>query len=136
MKQRVIATVLVLLLAVPTIVTGQTLQSAAIREASKVATQPAQVGPNPYKIPAIALMAGGAGLLILGLAQERGVRAEGDIFNDTFEVKETGGSKTALTVLGVLAAGSGVGLWFWGEGKKNRPNISMTPTKVQIGFRF
>jgi len=122
--------------ATPTVVAGQTMRAAAIREASRVAAQSAYVGSNPYKIPAIALMAGGAGLVILGLAQERGVRAEGDIFNDTFEVKETGGSKTALTMLGVLAAGSGVGLWFWGESKKNRTNISMTRSSFQIAFRF
>lgn len=136
MKQRVIATVMALSFATPTLVAGQTIQAAAIREASKVANQPAKVGSNPYRTPAIALMAGGTGLLILGLAQERGVKTEGDIFNDTFEVKETGGSKTALIVLGVLAAGSGAGLWFWGEDKKNGGRLSIGPTSVSVRFAF
>lgn len=117
----------------PASAAAQSLMASVEREAKKVAFQitPAK---NPYKVPAIALMAGGAGLLMLGLMQDRGAEVESGSTGVT--VTEKGGSKTALTVLGIAAAGAGAGLWFWGENKKNRPNISMTPSRVQIGFRF
>ncbi len=127
-------TVIVLLVAfLPTSAAAQSLMASADREAKKVALQ-ATPAKNPYKVPAIALMAGGGGLLLLGLMQDRGAEVESG--SAGVSVTEKGGSKTALTVLGVLAAGSGAGLWFWGENKKNRPNISMTPSGVRVGFRF
>lgn len=136
MKAKLVIHCLTLSLILPTAVAAQSIEAAAARAATNLAAQSQAPAQNPYKLPALGLMAGGAGLLILGLMQERGVKAEGDIFEDNFTVKETGGSKTALTVLGVVAAGAGAGLWFWGEDKKNRPSISMTPSRIQIGFRF
>lgn len=135
MVRRLSVAVLVLSL-LPTSAAAQSLTAALNREAKAIAersTQPV-ANKNPYKTPAIALMAGGAGLLVLGLMQDRG--AEVSTGGSNVSVKETGGSKTALTVLGAAAAASGVGLWFWGENKKARPAISFTPTKFQVGFRF
>lgn len=132
MLRRLSALVLVLTF-LPTTAAAQSLMASAEREAKKIALQ-ATPAKNPYKVPAIALMAGGAGLLVIGLMQDRGAEVESG--SSGVSVTEKGGSKTALTVLGIAAAGAGAGLWFWGENKKNRPNISMTPSKFQIGFRF
>lgn len=137
MKMRVVAALVIVSFAVPSSVMAQSLRAAAVRKASDVASQNSTVADNPYKTPALVLMAGGAGLLVIGLMQERGVKAEGDIFDDEFAVKETGGSKTALIVLGAAAAASGAGLWFWGENKKNaRADAAFTPAGVRLRVRF
>lgn len=134
MLRRLSVAILVLSL-LPTSAAAQSLRAALDREVKAIAEQsiPA-ANQNPYKTPAIALMAGGAGLLVLGLTQDRG--AEVSTGGSSVSVKETGGSKTTLTVLGAAAAASGVGLWFWGENKKSRPAISFTLTKFQVDFRF
>lgn len=72
---------------------------------------------NPYKVPALGLMAGGAGLLVVGLLQDRG--AEVSTSGTSVAVRETGGSKTALMTLGVGAGAGGALLWFLGENRKN-----------------
>lgn len=134
MVRRLSVAVLVLSL-LPTSAAAQSLRSALDREAKAIAAQATPVvTKNPYKTPAIALMAGGAGLLVLGLMQDRG--AEVSTGGSGVSVKETGGSKTALTVLGVAAAASGAGLWFWGEKKKASPAISLTPRTIGVRFSF
>ncbi len=88
-------------------------EQAALAAAQQTASAPKG---NPYKTPALVLMAGGAGLLVLGLLQDRG--AEVSTSAQGVAVKETGGSKTALTVLGVTAGAGGAALWFLGENKR------------------
>lgn len=137
MKKRVLAALVIVIFAIPSPAMAQSLRASADRKASELALQNTNAASNPYKTPAIALMAGGAGLLLIGLMQERGVRTEGDIFGGNIAVKETGGSKTALVVLGTVAAASGAGLWFWGENKKGgRADAALTPTGLRLRVRF
>ena len=98
------------------------IRTSIAEQAALAAAQQTTSSPrvNPYKTPAIGLMAGGAGLLILGLLQDRG--AEVSTAGTTVSVKEKGGSKTALTALGVLAGAGGATLWFLGEKKKALPS--------------
>lgn len=137
MKMRAVAALVVVTFAIPSTAAAQSLRASAARKASELASQSASVASNPYKMPALALMAGGAGLLLVGLMQERGVKTEGDIWDGQVAVKETGGSKTALMVLGTAAAASGAGLWFWGENKKGpHADASLSPTGLRLRVRF
>jgi hypothetical protein len=98
------------------------LREAIAREAALAARQATPtLRANPYKTPAIALMVGGAGILVLGLLQERGaeVSTVGTAAGAAVSVTEKGGSKTTLTVLGAVAGASGAALWFLGENKRN-----------------
>lgn len=89
--------------------------------------------PNPYKTPAMVMVAGGAGLLVLGLMQDRGAEVSTNRTGTAVSVQEKGGSKTALTVLGVLAAGGGVGLWAFGETKRSAQiGIWGSPSKIGV----
>lgn len=89
--------------------------------------------PNPYKTTSMVLIAGGVGLLVLGLMQDRGAEVSTNRTGTSVNVEEKGGSKTALTVLGVLAAGSGVGLWAFGETKRSAQfGIWGSPSKLGV----
>ena len=108
---------------VPTAGFAQSLTKAVATEAAKLAQAQAPPKPNPYKTQSWVLIGGGAALLVLGLAQDRGAEVSVNPFGTTASVKETGGSKTALTVLG-LATMAGGGFLYWrGEQKRKNPSI-------------
>lgn len=117
------------------------LSTAVTREAKRLATQAAVQTPsrgNPYKKPAIGLLAGGAALLVAGLVQNRGAEVSSNAIGTSVSVNETGGSKTALEVLGVCAMGGGAGLWFWGENKQTHPEavfgLGGLKLQMRVGF--
>lgn len=117
---------------------AETLRAAIDRHTESFAAQSVSPARNPYKTPALGLLAGGGALLILGIAQDRGVEVGTNASGTAVSAKETGGSKTALTTIGALAVASGAGLYFWGEQKKNRPQVSLTPRGVsaKVAVRF
>jgi hypothetical protein len=130
-------TVLVLFVTLlPATAFGQSLRTAADREGRRLAESQLSPQANPYKVPSIALIGGGAALLVIGLTQDRG--AEVGIGGDgtSVSVTEKGGSKTALTVLGASAIGGGTLLWFLGESRKAAPKVSVTPGGIRIEKRF
>lgn len=135
---RKIAAILVLSLLVPTgtAIAGP-IKDAATRAGRDMAVQPV-AEKNPYRTGSLILIGGGAALLVLGLMQERGVEVGGDVFDGSVSAKETGGSKTALTFLGGAAIAGGIGLYFWGENKKNavRPQISANRNGVAVSASF
>jgi hypothetical protein len=138
MPKRLLALLLISAL-FPVSVSAQSIQRAIDRSGARIAQQTnAAAARNPYKTPAIVLMAGGAGLLVIGLAQDRG--AEVNTSGASVSVTEKGGSKTALTALGLAAAGGGAFLWFWGERQKHKisPSVSATPlgAAMNLHFRF
>ena len=96
------------------------LRSSITEQAALAAQQQAApaTAPNPYKTPAIGLMAAGAGLLVWGLAQDRGAEVSTNQTGTSVSVRETGGSKTALISLGLGAGAGGALLWFLGENKR------------------
>ena len=106
------------------------LRESIAKQATLAAQQQAAspLPANPYKTPALALMAGGGGLLVLGLLQERG--AEVSSVGSSVSVKETGGSKTALMGLGVAAGAGGAVMWFLGENKRKA-----SPSRVWLSPR-
>lgn len=134
---RLLASVLAVAFLIPSSLSAESLRAAADRLAIRAAQQPrsASTAVNPYKVPALSLMAGGAALLVIGLAQDRG--AEVSASGSAVSVTEKGGSKTALTVLGASAAGAGAFLWFWGEQKRKAgPRLQLGPHGVAIAVRF
>lgn len=133
MPSRVLASVLAVALLCPSAASAQSLRAAAKGLPVPALQSQAAPGTNPYKTPALALIGGGAALLVLGLAQDRGV----EVNATGTSVTEKGGSKTALTVLGVTAALAGTGLWFWGEQKKKAgPRVQIGPGSVRVQLRF
>lgn len=93
---------------------------AEAEKAAQTAPAPA-LKPNPYKMPALALIGGGAVVMILGLTQEKGVEVSGTGLNA--RVSEKGSSKTALTILGASAMAGG-GFVYWMGEQKRRPSIT------------
>lgn len=109
------------------------IRESADRQATAFAQQQAAARKeNPYKKTSLVLMAAGGGLLLLGLIQDRG--AEVSTSNTSVSVKEKGGSKTALTVLGVVAAGGGAALYAVGESKRSA-QFGIWGSPLQIGVR-
>ena len=106
-------------------------QQATLAAQQQTASAPAT---HPYKKPAMVLMAGGAGLLVLGLLQERGAEVSTNQSGTAVSVKETGGSKTALTALGVAAGGGGAVLWFLGNNKRNASPFRIWWSPSGAGF--
>jgi hypothetical protein len=121
-------------------VSAQTLAAAISTEASRLAQAPSAVAPNPNKKMALALMAGGAALLVIGLSESRGVQATTNSNGTAATVSETGGSKTALEVLGVLTAAGGGFLYWQGEQKRKPrtigPAVRVSGTGVVVGTRL
>lgn len=126
MSRRLLASLLVICL-LPASAFAESLRAAAERAVLRIegAAQVQPAGRNPYKTPALALMAGGGALLLIGLLQDRG--AEVNTSGSSVSVTEKGGSKTTLTALGAAAGAGGAFLWFWGENKKKRiaPSVSV-----------
>ena len=122
-------------------VSAQTLADAVGREARRQTPAPAaRASENPHKKMALGLMVGGAALLVVGLAQDRGVKATTNNAGTTTSVSETGGSKTALEVLGIAMAAGGGFLYWQGEQKRRHPMLAPTVRvsrdSVRIGTRF
>lgn len=122
---RRIASVLILALVAPsTNALAGPLGDAAARAGRDLAARQAPApARNPYKMGSIALMGGGAALLVIGLLQERGAEVGTNFSGTSITVTEKGGSKTALIALGASAIGGGVALYAWGENKKVRPQL-------------
>lgn len=134
MLHRLVPGVLVVSLLFPAF-TFANLRESIDRHAANLVEQQGAAArkPNPYKTPAMVMIAGGAGLLVLGLIQDRGAEVSTNRTGTAVSVQEKGGSKTALTVLGVLAAGGGVGLWAFGETKRSAQfGIWGSPSKVGV----
>jgi hypothetical protein len=117
---------------------AQSLSAVAQREVSRLAQAKPATPPatNPNKKAAFGLMAGGAALFVIGLSESRGVQAT--TAGTTATVSETGGSKTALEVLGVLAAAGGGFLYWRGEQKRHPaigPSVRVSSSRVLMGAR-
>jgi hypothetical protein len=111
------------------------LRESIDREAARfVEQQAATRNPNPYKKTSLVLMGAGAGLLVLGLVQDRGAEVSTNRTGTAVTVQEKGGSKTALTVLGILTAGGGAALYAIGESKRSA-QFGIWGSPSQIGVR-
>lgn len=135
MLHRILPSVLVFSLTIP-VPAFANLRESIDRHAASAAEQAAAPtrNDNPYKMPALILTAGGAGLLVLGLIQDRGAEVSTNRTGTAVNVQEKGGSKTALTVLGVIAMGSGVGLWAVGETKRSA-QFGIWGSPASVGVR-
>lgn len=133
MVRRILPAVLTLSLIVPTPAMASLRESAERHARITAAEQPAASRPaNPYKTPALVLLGGGGALLLLGLMQDRGAEVSSTALGNV-SVKEKGGSKTALTVLGVAAIGGGGALWFMGEGKRKPAPFRLWGSRSSVG---
>lgn len=135
MFHRLVLGVLVLSLVLPASAVAN-LRDSIDRQAALVAERQSAAArkPNPYKTTSMVMIGAGAGLLLLGLLQDRGAEVSTNRTGTAVSVEEKGGSKTALTVLGVLAAGGGVGLWAFGETKRSA-QFGVWGSPSQIGVR-
>ena len=135
MLRRLVPGVLILSLLFPASAFANLRESIDREAARSAAEQAAAVKqPNPYKTPAMVLLAAGGGLLVLGLVQDRGAEVSTNRTGTAVTVEEKGGSKTALTVLGVLAAGGGATLWAIGETKRSA-QFGVWGSPSQLGIR-
>ena len=115
------------------------LTDAANRAGRELASSPQATGPkNPYRMGSFVLMGAGAGLLLIGLLQDRGAEVGTNATGTSVTVTEKGGSKTAFILIGGAAIAGGAGLYVFGETKKKSigPLIQFTRSGVTAGVNI
>lgn len=139
MLKRALVAVLTFSLASPTLVVAQQvdLQKAAkvavkaVVEAEAQSQRPAARGENPYMLPGLILLGGGATLSVLGFVDKTGVECTGDLFTVDCGTKANKG----LIVSGLAVAGVGAAVLVVGEGKRGMPSITAGPGRFVVKER-
>ena len=137
MFKRALVPVLIVSLASPGVVVAQHVNlekaaKAAVAAAVKAEAQrPAARGENPYMLPGLILLGGGATLSVLGFMDKTGVECSSD-----FETVECGTkANKGLIVSGLALAGVGAAVLVVGEGKRGMPSVSPRPGGFVVRHR-
>lgn len=91
-------------------------------------------GENPYLVPGLVLVGGGATLALWGLLSTTGVECTSDPL--AINVKCDTTSNKGLTFAGLGAAGVGAILLWRGEQQRHQPEIVVQRGKVAVAQRF
>ena len=96
------------------------------------AQRPAARGENPYMLPGLILVGGGAALSVIGFTVQTGVKCTEDV--SSFECGTT--ANKGLVFSGVAIAGVGAALIVIGQGKSGMPTLAPRPRGFEIRQRI
>lgn len=115
---------------------ADTLSSAIKSAVAREIAQPTQASrpDNPHKLPAIALMGGGAGLIVLAFLNPSGVECSSDV--NVTKVECGTKSNKGLLFGGVAAAGLGGYLYWKGERQRALPQIAVHGSGLMVRERI
>jgi hypothetical protein len=110
--------------------------SGAIRAAvAREIAQPTQAArlDNPHKLPAFALMGGGAALIVLAFLNPSGVECSSDI--NVTKVECGTSSNKGLLLGGAAALGAGGFMYWRGERQRALPQVTVHGGRVMVSER-
>lgn len=145
MRRHVVALLLILVFAAPNTFAADlrtSIEKAAkaesAREARALGAQPGPGGRNPYLMPSLGLMAGGAALGMFGLMHETGVKCESktdaNFYDSSFSCGTT--HNKGLIIGGAAIAALGGFLMFKGQTQRTelQPRVGGFAVRHRISF--